>query len=950
MLKQLRALSLGAKLLLMSAFMLLVVVSCYLAFYVTDNGGGVSSIKLSNLTSNSVTVTWVTSSPTISKVYLSNTDSWPVLTERIGKQSFYDDRDTEQNHEGKFVLKDDAPKEYVTHSVTLRDLEPQTQYYFKVGGGVKLFGGEDDSFKTTAVTDSVTVPDPVYGKIAGLNGKEPTDGIVSYHIFVLDGEHEVASGVLSTTISKDSTWSGDLGLPYLQFSLLKKDVPISTASLWVEVVTELGKAVYKFPLDSYKPLPDIFLHQGTEEGSNQSPSTGVLPFIGLVSAAKSRCEETYNETCSNGGVKSCHKIGESEGGVPGPSCTWGPQSQCGQCSAPNSPNPTPAPAQNSSCLAGGCEPGLQYWIGSSGYCRTCANGCTVAVPNTSIPQCCNLLSSGDSRRSQNGCPGAPAPTQAPQEPGATPVGTPVPGPGSFPCGNYTNGQHWIGASTQNCNVCENGSGHVAANQSLCCDNSDALSSALKARYGCPAGTGNGTGNNGGQPTVTPAPGPWQATGNTCSNLCQPTMPQNSCPGSRLVGGGGGGATQEFCYYKLGNDQYTLSYTKKTVNSQCTVTEDTGNQASISACRAKSATGSVPEKGTAGGTTDVGVSVIPAAQCQEGQALCLPVADCANLRQNGPAYNASSNTFSCFYQIGNATSTVVWGFNDGCTTYHKVSESGTGLEALKLLCGPVGGQTDGGTTTAILGTATSAQTVSAGIYTVSGTGIVQSTVLIANDNTTVKFFNDLNSDGIKQDSEAYIDTASFEVKLNKTTDISPFTLINGWNLIALDSVSTDYSTAFKLISQINQQGGTATHAAVYANGSWEIFSVRLDDAGTLQKYGNDFNLVPGEGIFIKTSSASAFNLTGQKFADSVPVNLSNGWNLVSVQSGSKYTAASFLSKCTAAQLKCDTVSRYESARYESLVNSNGTNFGNDFNLIGRSGYFVRMSEGSGQLKP
>jgi hypothetical protein len=977
MLKKLKALSLGAKLLLMSAFMLLVVVSCYLVFYVADNGGGVSNIKLTNLTSNSVTVTWVTASPAISKVYLSNSDSWPVLTERIGKQSYYDDRDTEQNHEGKFVLKDDAPKEYLTHHVTLRDLNPETAYFFKVGGGVRLFSADDDSFKTSKVTETVSVPDPVYGRIAGMNNLEPTDGLVSYHIFVLDGEQEVASGVFSTTVSKDSTWSGDLGLAYQQFSALKKNVAITDTNLWVEVNTELGKATYKFPLTDYKPLPDIFLHQGNEESTNQSSSTGLLPLIESVSAAKSRCEETYNENCSNGGVKSCHKIGVSEGGVSGPGCTWGPDSRCGECSTPNSPNPTTAPAApntGGSCLVAGCTTG-SYWIGGSGQCRMCQGGCTVAVPNTSIPQCCDLMTPSDPRRAQNGCPGAPAPTTAPQEPGTTPApasGNIAPGPASFTCGNYTNGQHWIGAATRNCNICENGAGHPAANQSLCCDNSDALSSELKARYGCSAGTGNGTGNHAGN--TSPVGGiasPWvDPTSHGVCSFCPPTMQLNTCPGSRLVGGGQDNANHKaFCTYELGTTRYTLRFN---YNDQCGLGDDdtngNDNFATISACNAQSSSGHFQEvaESTTGGTTDVGVTVIPAAQCPASSGSCtggVP-SQCTNggsISVSGPSsVSGHPGYFFCEYTLsktsGSVSAKTFGKFNDGCSSSSTSSpdpelvQDTLDLNSVISLCGSNAGQAKTGPAVAVLGDSTTATTVSAGIYEVTGTGILQSTITIANDNTIVKFFNDTNSDGVKQDSEPYLDSASFVVKLNKTSDISGFNLINGWNLIGLDSVSIDYGTAFKLLSQINQQGGSATHAAIYVNGTWQIFSVRLDETGVLQKYGNDFNIVPGEGIFIKTSAAGAFNLTGQKFAESVPVNLTKGWNLVSVQSPTKYTAASLLEKCSASQIQCDTVSRFDSARYENLVKTSGTVFGNDFNLVGKSGYFVRLTEGSGQLKP
>ena len=148
MLKKFFAISLGAKLMLFSLLLVAFSFLCYLTFYVTDNGGGVSNIRISNVTANSVTISWITDTPSIGKVYISSSDNWPVLVERIGKAAYYDDRDTAQNHEGSFVLKNEAPVDRLTHHVTVRNLSPETTYYFKAGGAVRLFGNGGDNFKT----------------------------------------------------------------------------------------------------------------------------------------------------------------------------------------------------------------------------------------------------------------------------------------------------------------------------------------------------------------------------------------------------------------------------------------------------------------------------------------------------------------------------------------------------------------------------------------------------------------------------------------------------------------------------------------------------------------------------------------------------------------------------------------------------------------------------------
>jgi hypothetical protein len=353
--------------------------------------------------------------------------------------------------------------------------------------------------------------------------------------------------------------------------------------------------------------------------------------------------------------------------------------------------------------------------------------------------------------------------------------------------------------------------------------------------------------------------------------------------------------------------------------------------------------------------NVPINLIPAAECTLNTASCPGIENCTNSSVSGPIAAAPGN-FVCEYRIGNAVSTVTYAFQDGCVNYTKQSESGTIFNALKLLCvGSPGGLVGPGDTETILakgntGQVLSAQTLNAGEYTIAGTGIKTTTVTINQSNVAVEFFVDTNGDGIKQDAEVDPATAGFTVSLEQTQSVTQYQLNSGWNLIGLDTATPERNKASQLIRDINLQNVEATHVAQYADGQWQIYSSRVNESGEITEFGTDFNLVPGRAVFVNVTEAGTANLTGQKFAASVPLDLAKGWNLVSVQSPNSYTAGSFINKCEAGQVQCDTVSRFENGRYENLVKDAGTLFGNDFNLIAKSGYFVRVKDGSGRITP
>lgn len=120
-----------------------------------DVTSAASEIKVSNLSDNSFTVSWITQKPVIG--YVSYGENKQM------KSIQYDDRDR------------DGIKARLTHFVTLKKLKPSTMYYYSINKN-------SASAVTTAQTTSIPplVPFPVYGKVLKQNGQASDDVLVYF--------------------------------------------------------------------------------------------------------------------------------------------------------------------------------------------------------------------------------------------------------------------------------------------------------------------------------------------------------------------------------------------------------------------------------------------------------------------------------------------------------------------------------------------------------------------------------------------------------------------------------------------------------------------------------------------------------------------------------------------------------------------------------------------------
>ena len=204
---------------------------------------------------------------------------------------------------------------------------------------------------------------------------------------------------------------------------------------------------------------------------------------------------------------------------------------------------------------------------------------------------------------------------------------------------------------------------------------------------------------------------------------------------------------------------------------------------------------------------------------------------------------------------------------------------------------------------------------------------------------LKFFNDQNGDGVKQDNEEYINNP-VQVNLEKVSEGSQLELKLGWNLVNMNMVTNGVKTANDLLIEIARQGGYATHVTTYRNGKWVMFSQR---AG--QTFGQDFNIVPTEGYFVKVLKATSLVLQGNLISLNTPIYISTGWNLLGIRTDKDKKASTLIEDMNKTEgIVVDTVTKYTDGRYSNLVKDTGTIYGQDFVIDPNLGYFIRASKG------
>ncbi len=191
------------------------------------------NVTVSNITESEVTLSWQTSQPTISFV--------TFYTKGSGEQNALDDKDN---------LK---PKPDALHYTTVKNLQPDTDYSFKIISG-KLTS-EGQTFKTAKSASSQ-------------NGFGPVRGTV------FDGEKPLETGIIYLSVSNATTESAqitNLGNFLIPISYMRKEdlsdtfVPTGDTLAKLTIVSDKGSATALFKLSMAGiELPPIHLGQNID--------------------------------------------------------------------------------------------------------------------------------------------------------------------------------------------------------------------------------------------------------------------------------------------------------------------------------------------------------------------------------------------------------------------------------------------------------------------------------------------------------------------------------------------------------------------------------------------------------------------------------------------------------------------------------------------------------------
>lgn len=213
---------------------------------------------------------------------------------------------------------------------------------------------------------------------------------------------------------------------------------------------------------------------------------------------------------------------------------------------------------------------------------------------------------------------------------------------------------------------------------------------------------------------------------------------------------------------------------------------------------------------------------------------------------------------------------------------------------------------------------------------------------------VRLYYDNNGNGKKDADEEYMLSYS-DIIYKREAIVMKFKLNAGWNLIhipLIDSrIDTRIDSAKKLINYWEKQSADIKHIAKFENGRFVFTSKR--ESG--KYYGEDFTLFPGDAIFVfSLRYNSEVTFSGNPFETSIPLQLTNGWNLVGIFSpNTEYTSETLINALEEQKYQVSTVSQFENGLYRSVVKDQDTLFGNNFNIVTTRGYFIKIENNDAQ---
>ena len=929
---------------ILSVLLIIIGVLVYLAN--NDRKYSAKELAITNITDTGVSVTWFTDEKSYSTLLVRKkgeglTDFTPVYAQ-LTAEKFYDDRDMEQNDDGEYVLKDAGQEKRFSHHVSLRGLSPETEYEFAIAGKVGVIKRDDDgekfpSFKTFKIAENLKTPDPVYSRVLNLDRTkaDPVDGIVYYQL-VNPGDLQVSSAFYSTTLNGNSSWAGDLS--NVKSAVGDEFKSIKETIISVSAKTEVGKADATYLLDEYKPLASLFI--GGEE-SDDSNSTSLYK-DGRITLGGNSLNQSILSSVSAETDEEC--------------------SAKGLCGA-----------------GGACYP--DQWCCADNYItqRTyqCVGGSWFDVgPRSTESKTTqpfgSIVCSDD--------PDDPDPLKPCKDDYTVSCSTSdgqlgtktCHKEGTSPCGVSGSQCSWDPAKSS-CGECVK---KDTRDDYLLQMNQEQKKATQEIQ--CTLNRQDGT-----QTTINYY-GPYiyqnvcyKVFGKDQNGTCQVTdCPQDIRDQISVP-------VKTKCGYYIGvNDEIKAALSTSDYYPADLVCIDEKiffiniNASFPGACAPVDVNDEYSDELSC---TDRGDGDLPNRVTSEGEGSGAAGEDGDKANQDSCLYSPNSEDrylIEHIYCFGNPLKPYrVMDPDQGgiCDRYqpsdvlnnYSCDDLHFGDEAIFVQSESMNPQrqqilwkiSNSSFSLKVFAQATSTtqdQTVDqSGGYSVLQ-GDVEAKIGefavnvddVSGKKVNIKLYYDLNANGVRDEGEEFVKDLS-DIKLRKDTDAATYNLQVWWNLIAIPLSSSDgIDTASKLIDHFNSQDADVVHVAKYTDTGFVMYSKREDSPD----FANDFNLIPGEGYFVLNYQAANVNITGNKFDEAVPFRVRNGWNLVGVYTNeADYAAEELLKDMQAEGITADTVSKYDSGLYTSVVYDDNLLYGNDYNIYERQGYFVRVATGGADDK-
>jgi len=298
------------------------------------------NLRITNITSTSATISWTTNRKDNGFVIYGLNDSFDgdIVESYTASNKGFDERDI-LNYQKESInnLNDTHPTKqdkYYSHFVTLRNLEPNARYYFRLTNGLKTWDkskivnkekwydidlATDTSFKTLEYSPkNVKSPDPAYGSIETPSQTPLTDTIVHLQAYKTDDSGVVdnltESNIISTLVNEDGGWSIDKNLLYSNDNI-KYEKGKDVIYVYTQIKNDTS-VPGRFLILETEDSPDYYNYSSSSDyySSNKGVSKvfagnpeGTLCCVLTISGRKKPIYDFENGKANGGGIDSCEE-------------------------------------------------------------------------------------------------------------------------------------------------------------------------------------------------------------------------------------------------------------------------------------------------------------------------------------------------------------------------------------------------------------------------------------------------------------------------------------------------------------------------------------------------------------------------------------------------------------------------------------------------------------------